>query len=324
MTVSTGSVNTLQTFQNISSVLLSPNGSQMYWIVAADPAVEAVQEGATTPSKVYDVGGTPSWLAVSPDGGTLYSAGSNGGIWATSTANGTATVELEGQAAIVAIGVSTDGSTLYALIGDILDDFNPRMMFVNASTGAVETTVDMPACTASYFLGSIAVSPDGKAVYAMYCGPTAVFDTATQSLAATITSTNVGTLALSPKGNLLFASSGGAENNPSSISVFDTATGKLTGTIPLSTTAMAFSPDGAHAYIGTTENNVAGIAVVDTSTLAVTDFIPGVVPGYSPESIAVTPDGRLVWVGGPNGGVIDAKTLRVAGTFKPGSPLTIH
>jgi DNA-binding beta-propeller fold protein YncE len=200
------------------------------------------------------------------------------------------------------------------------------MMFVNASTGAVETTVDMPACTTSYYSqGSIAVSPDGKDVYAMYCGPTAVFDTATQSLTATINGTNVGTLALSPKGHLLFASSGGAENSPStSISVIDTATRKLVGTIPLATAAMAFSPDGAQAYIGTSENNVAGVAVVDTSILAVTDFVPGVVPGYSPESIAVTPDGKLVYVGGPNGGVIDAKTLQVVENFKPGSPIAIH
>lgn len=327
LTVSTGSVNTQQTFENIARVLLSPDGSQMYWIIGSDPAIEAVQEGATTPSEVYLADGPFSWLAVSPDGGTVYSTGFNGGIWATSTANGKATVELEGQAGIVAIGVSTDGSTLFALVGDILGQIpNPRMMFVNASTGAVETTVDMPACTTSYYSqGSIAVSPDGKDVYAMYCGPTAVFDTATQSLTATINGTNVGTLALSPKGHLLFASSGGAENSPStSISVIDTATRKLVGTIPLATAAMAFSPDGAQAYIGTSENNVAGVAVVDTSILAVTDFVPGVVPGYSPESIAVTPDGKLVYVGGPNGGVIDAKTLQVVENFKPGSPIAIH
>jgi DNA-binding beta-propeller fold protein YncE len=55
--------------------------------------------------------------------------------------------------------------------------------------------------------------------------------------------------------------------------------------------------------------------------LAVTAFIPGN-GGGSGQSIAVTPDGTFIYVGG--GDVINAQTLQVVGPFGASAPVVIH
>jgi YVTN family beta-propeller protein len=111
------------------------------------------------------------------------------------------------------------------------------------------------------------------------------------------------------------------------------ATNSVTGTIPISASSIAFSPDGATAYVAGVQNNVSGVAVVDTSTLAVTTFIPGINPlGWcavngcegAGEGIAVTPDGNFVYAGGTPGALIDAQTLAVVAPFTSGGPIVIH
>ena len=73
----------------------------------------------------------------------------------------------------------------------------------------------------------------------------------------------------------------------------------------------------------TSQNGVPGVAVIDTSTLAITDFISGI-NGSGGQSIAVTPDGKLIWVAGSPGAVIDAQSLTVIGQLDSGGPIVIY
>jgi len=121
-------------------------------------------------------------------------------------------------------------------------------------------------------------------------------------------------LAVSPDGSQVWVvnttlssfgtgSSSGA--GPGSVSVVSTATDHVLGTIPVGSGPIdvAFSPDGRSAYV--TNNGVllpGSVSVIDTTTLEVVGTLtptPAPSPasaGSNPTSVAVTPDGKEVWV----------------------------
>jgi DNA-binding beta-propeller fold protein YncE len=325
----TGSITSVLAARAVYAAILSADNSEFYLLSPGGSAAEALAEGSTAASKVFSIGGPPMWLALAPDGGTLYSAGWDGGVWAVSTTTGQVTAKmLQDVIFIGAMAVSPNGKTLY------VSAIQPNTLyFVNASTGAVEKSVALPGCTNYNEGGAIAISPKGDHVYTSQCGTVAVVDTATQTIVGQIAGANGIALAASPKGDVFYVSVGGRYSPPSEIDVVDMATNSVTGTIPISASSIAFSPDGATAYVAGVQNNVSGVAVVDTSTLAVTTFIPGINPlGWcavngcegAGEGIAVTPDGNFVYAGGTPGALIDAQTLAVVAPFTSGGPIVIH
>jgi YVTN family beta-propeller protein len=89
------------------------------------------------------------------------------------------------------------------------------------------------------------------------------------------------------------------------VSVIATATDQVIGTVPVGPGPIdvAFSPDGRTAYV--TDNGVispGSVSVIDTATLAVVATLNPTMPstpataGANPTSVAVTPDGKEVWV----------------------------
>ncbi len=178
------------------------------------------------------------------------------------------------------IALSADGSVAY-----VTEPNNDSLLVLNATTGRVLATV-----TVGSEPSGLAVSPDGSQVW--------VVDT-TQSPSSTQSSPGLG----------LGSGSG-------SVSVVATATDKVLGTIPVGTGPIdvAFSPDGRSAYV---TNNGAispgSVSVIDTATLEVVGTLtPAAYPsagpagsaafpsagsaGSNPTSVAVTPDGKEVWV----------------------------
>lgn len=93
------------------------------------------------------------------------------------------------------------------------------------------------------------------------------------------------------------------------MSVIDTATDTVIGTIAvgLGATAVAFSPNGATAYVANTSDDT--VSVIDTATRTVTATIPLPTGGDAIE-IAVTPDGSKVYV--TNGGVDTVSVINTA------------
>jgi DNA-binding beta-propeller fold protein YncE len=323
--VPTGSVTTALPGEDIWQALLSPNGKEIYVILGSGAGVFALQEGSTTGQKLGDVGEPATWLAVSPDGGTLYSAGQNG-VWAGSTLTGQPTIKMLPGVSVAAVALSSKGERLYTLSTELLPDtgqvLSVDFMIVDPSTGVVETTIPLP--TACYTLinspGSIAVSLDGREAYVLldFCSSQAVaIDLNTKTVTGQIHGTSGSGLAVNPKSGYLYVSA------VDSVEVLNMATNRVVGTIPLTANSIAFSPDGTLAYIAGFQSSVGGVGVVDTSTFAVTDFIPGAAGGGG-ESIAVTQDGAFVYVGGSPGSVIDTQTLQVVAQFQSGGPITIH
>jgi YVTN family beta-propeller protein len=115
-------------------------------------------------------------------------------------------------------------------------------------------------------------------------------------------------LAVTPDGSQLWVANTGPQtqpDSPTSVSVINTATKKVTATIATkgAPTQVAFSPDGTRAYVVTAD----GLWTFSTKTLSRTGFTPGL---GDPHSVAVAPDGT-VYVTDTNGDSV--KVLTPAG-----------
>lgn len=313
--VATGAVDTVITGEYIGQIVLTPQGRELYVVLQWGSGVLSFAEGANSPAALYNVGGFPYWLAVSPGGDVLYSADADG-VWAVSTATGKLVSNLLAGTTINAIAASPKEDRLYAL-----DAGSFSFLTVDAATGAIANTIALPQCTSGYILsGSMAINVAGNLAYAIVnpCGQVVAIDLQKQKIVGSIPGTNGPGLGVNPANGYIWAGTG---TQASSVEVYDLATKTVIGTVPLAANSIAFSPDGGTAYIAGAQNNVNGVGVVDTSTLAVTAFIPGT-GGGSGQSIAVTPDGTLIYVGG--GDIINAQTLEVVGAFGASAPVAIH
>jgi YVTN family beta-propeller protein len=155
----------------------------------------------------------------------------------------------------------------------------------------------------------IALSPDGSRAYVTEPSDNrlAVLDAHTgEQLATVAVGDDPSGLALSPDGTQLWVVNTALSLEASgSVTVIATATDSVLGTVPVGPDPidLAFSPNGRWAYV--TNNGVISpgtVNVIDTSTLAVIGTIGPLAPpspaswGWNPTSVAVTPDGRQLWV----------------------------
>jgi YVTN family beta-propeller protein len=159
----------------------------------------------------------------------------------------------------------------------------------------------------------IALSPNGALAYVTEPSTDVLVVVSTWT-GATVARVPVGDtpsgLAVSPNGAQVWVANTGlsvAGPNSStndSVSVISTATNTVVGTVAvgLSPIDVAFSPDGRAAFVTNNGGLVPGsVSVIDTSTLKVVWMInldnTGPEPSdVNPTSIAVTPDGRQLWV----------------------------
>jgi DNA-binding beta-propeller fold protein YncE len=318
--VATLTVTPKQTGDYLSGCLISPDGEELYLLLYAGTAVAAIPEESLAPSMLLRAGNLSSWLAISPDGGTLYSA-TQTGLEALSTSTGQVTANMLPGTNLGAVAVSPDGFTIYAI------DSTNSLAILNASTGALETSIPLPVGIGGY---GLAVTPKGDRVYAMSSGPAVAIDATTQRIVAIVSGTGGSALAMSPSGSAVYISNSGSldSQHPAPlINVVSTATNKVTGTIPVVAYSIVISPDGTRAYVySQTDSGTFGIAVIDTSTFATIAFIP--LPGYpytSGFALAVTPDGAQLFIGGSDtyiggpeptrGTIIDTQSLNVSGRF---------
>jgi YVTN family beta-propeller protein len=171
--------------------------------------------------------------------------------------------------------------------------------------GDIKITLPPPS---AYGL-NMALSPDGTIGYVTEPASNRllVLDTRTGAVTASI---GVGDtpsgLAVSPDGRQIWVVNTGLFQEPGSVSVVATNTHLVVRTISvgIGPIDVAFSPDGRRAYVTNSGLLVAGgsVSVVDTSSLSVVQALNPTVPplpnqpGWNPTSVAVSPDGRQVWV----------------------------
>lgn len=183
---------------------------------------------------------------------------------------------------------------------------------LDTRTGTVAATIPLPIPSG----GQVAVTPDGRTVYALHGGLTreniSVIDTQSRVVGSLDSGgTNPTDIAISPDGKLAYV----VNFESGTVSVIDTQKNELVGPpIPAGEGAnsIAITPDGRTAYVASIGVN--SVSVVDLQSR---QMVGAPIPvGDFPSGIAITPDGRKAYV--TNGqsdsvSVIDTQTNMVVG-----------
>lgn len=157
----------------------------------------------------------------------------------------------------------------------------------------------------------VAAAPDGRYIYVNNGDQTvSKVDTLTDTVVATIPDGVIEAegLAVSRDGRSVYL----ADFLDDKVVVIDTAAGRVAGTVDVGhgPYRVAFTPDGASAYV--TDNLGGTVSIINTRTFAVRTVPFG--RGTEPVGVAITPDGTRAYVTSRSTGsvsVVDTRTLAV-------------
>ncbi len=279
------------------------------------PAVVPVSTVTDTASKPILMGEVPSQILITPDGKTAYVLGLAGGpaeiipiATATNTPEKAIKVGMTDGGAYQ-MAITPDGKTLYVTSSTKEGEAPSYVIPIATATN----TLGKPIKIQNADIGEIVMNPDGKTAYAI--GQSA---TGTEIVPIT-TATNTpgkpvrvgpaaGVLAITPDGRILYLlqlGNYGVKSGPSGVIPFATATdtpGKLIK-IGGYVYAMAVTPDSSTAYAASEPSTkpappgctgrTGEVTPISTATNA-----PGnpIRVGCDPYFLAITPDGKTVWV----------------------------
>jgi len=204
-------------------------------------------------------------------------------------------------------------TTTYGEDKDGVTDLKGVVSVIDTATNTVTATVPV-----GEWPRGVAVSPDGKTVYAVdsgkypdYTRSVSVIDAATNTVKAMVPVGNHPEgVAINPTGTKVYVAS-------SNVYIIDTATNTVTATVPVGDYpfGVAVTPDGAKVYVSNADSNT--VSAIDTATNTVT----ATVPVDYPCGVAVTPDGTKVYVGNDASkpvSIIDIATNTVTATVYVG------
>jgi YVTN family beta-propeller protein len=237
-------------------LLLSPGGERAY--VRSPNGIEPVDltTGLIEDLAVADGDGVPTSLdAISPDGARLYGVINDGqpAVGLVDLAAGTAQrVPLPPQAAPETVLVTPDGRRAYVVVRSYtLGSIADPLQLVDIATGAVTPVAGTEGAL------SLALSPDGKSVYAIGYSKAVVLDPATGAVTRSVpTSLLSGEFVVSRSGRYLYV----VDIASNGVEVFDMDSGAVEATVPVGAqpTDLALAPDGSRLYVA----SEAGLTVV--------------------------------------------------------------
>ncbi len=276
------------------------------------------------------VGNAPTLLAASPDGRRVYAA-SNGSITFIDAATNTVVKTLKDDPNSTGIAVAPNGAQAYithlfsidlTVIDAATDSLaKPVVMFLQRLRGGFGFLVVAPDNQTVYVANKaneafgiidlnggpgsllkptvwpvdVAISPDGRTVYGAGCkqictpGFVQVYDVATKRFTKEIqVDGSPYRIVVSPSGANAYV----ANLSGPSVSYIDLATRAVTATVavPPQPTGLGISPDGATLYVA---SQTAGtLSILDVATASVRAQLPV----YQARDVAVSPDGRHVYV----------------------------
>ncbi|MGZ5628990.1 MAG: YncE family protein [Methylobacter sp.] len=260
-----------------------------------------VIDTATAPDTVVDkiaVDNGVVIVAVAPDGKRVYVTNSTGVVVIDTTTN-TVVDKIAVNNGAGDVAVSPDGKHIYVTN-------STGVVVIDTTTNTVIDTITMDDSPRN-----IAVTPDGKRIYVSNCVDVLVIDTAFNDIVDEIPVTSYGTscptdIAVAPDGKRVYVPINGTTFTSDSILVIDTSANSVmdiiameTGPFKILRHGLVVAPDGKHLYVDAKDTSSRGsggsIFVIDTMSpntiVAEVGFGNG-----TPTDIAVTPDGKRVYV----------------------------
>jgi len=195
--------------------------------------------------------------------------------------------------------------------------YEPNVAVIDTATNAVVATVPLPALMAGGPVASthmMAMSPDGNRVYVSTFQNSAPFtwtivaiDTATSSVASTISVPGAARLAVSPDSARLYVAT--VLNGAGSVTVVDTATNSVSGSIALPATSRPYMIAATPTQVYIDDSSSGDVYVADAATNALIATIPpsGIGGAYG---MALSSDGSRLYYQNTQGvfSVVDTAT----------------
>jgi YVTN family beta-propeller protein len=197
----------------------------------------------------------------------------------------------------------------------VLGDGEGTVTVIDTATRTPMKTFDLESS-----VGTVAISPDGQSAYVTSPSDEeiTVMDPETAKLIGSVpVGSPVGSVAFSPDGTFALVGTGTED-----LAVVDTASEEVVGEpIPIGgfVSSIVFAPDGATAYA--TSNAIDEIAVIDVALGEVVRSIPMPLGSAGPRSLAMSPDGRDIYVGSTEPPAIHE--IEIAQGRSVGEPITL-
>lgn len=295
------------------NMAITPNGKTIYVSGNEPNAVIPVSTVTDKVGKPIDFGKqVPTEILITPNGKTAYVRTLAGNeIYPISTATNTMEKPIRagrGVGGLDQMAITPNGKTLYAISTGNRRGPPSYVIPISTATNTPGKRIEIQ----SPYVDEIVMNPDGSTVYAI--GGSA----ATTEVIPISTATNTpgepgtvygagGAVTLAPDGQTLYFANN-AVNDQDRVITFSTATGtagkliKVDGVVY----AVAVAPDGKTAYVtsepvqkpSATCTGQMGV-VTPVSTATNRPERPVRVACY-PDAVAVSPDGKTVWVGSSN------------------------
>jgi YVTN family beta-propeller protein len=275
---------------SLPAVVFSPDASIAYVLTAPLFAKQGMVTPILTATnkalKPIKVGRYPRYLAITPDGKTIYVSDSGSDTVTpidTATDEALAPINVGGHP--WGIAITPDGRTAYVTTG--AGTVTP----IRTATGKV-----LPAIKVGVGPQEIVMTPNGATAYVLDNSGVTPIRTATNTALAPIRVTAF-RMGITPDGSTLYALYPGNHGNHEGMVVpIRTATNTVLTPIPVGKAwpdnlAIGFTPDSATAYVVNTKSDI----VVPIRTATNTALSP-IKVGSTPVAIAITPDGRIAYV----------------------------
>jgi len=301
-------------------------------VAAPPPATTSFQPASPVPSVVpapslaiptvdgnpVAVGGTPGFVAISPDGRLAYIARRAAGVV---TVLDTSINKVVADVPIPAgppqfIAFAPDGSRAYVSVYNADLTINAVAVLDTRTTKLVET---IPVNKKPY---ALAVSPDQKFVY-VPSHDAAVIDiidiAANKVVQSVPVAPNPHWVTFDADGTFAYI----ANHDSNLVSVMETASNTVIDTIDvgISPHSIAVSPDGKQVAVVCFDSN--DVYFIDTQTHGVLGIVP---VGKNPQDLTYSPDGRYVYTANVDAGtvsVIDTESRTVTANIPTDSPTSI-
>ena len=244
------------------------------------------------------IGSYPGAVAITPDGKTAYVANisSDATLTPIDLATGRTGTPIQlgpGGAHAIAVAITPDGKTAYLTEGTAVSE--GTVTPIDLVTGRAGTPIQVGIDP-----DSIAITPDGKAVYvpSFYDGTVTPIDVATGRVGTAIPAgSHPYAVAITPDGATAYVAQ---DNTSGTVTPIDVATGRTGAPIPvgIDPDAIAITPDGETAYVVNSGANT--VTPIDVATGRAGTPIPmkniQEVNAHSTEAIAIAPDGKTAYV----------------------------